>query len=202
MPIRDTSIAWKTRRVFRDARTMTGNLNGTFDGEGGVVMAAHSVGASELTIAQAGADLDELYDFWAFPDDFDRTEPVRWRPVFSHASTTADTPTFKLEYMCIGDGEAIADVTSHNTTTISGAVSTTEDALEVWDWTDTDSDSYVASTDYGMLYTLVVHDLGGASANEIEIFGVELEYTVRSTAADNRRHTTEYEPVAQQSLDA
>lgn len=198
--IKTKNIAYKTKKIFRDVRIMTGNLNGTFQAAGGVVLAAHSVGASELAIAQIGANSDELYDFWVFPDDFDRTQPIRWRPIFSHSSTTADTPTFTFSYMAIAKGEAILDITGHNDTTISGAVSTTEDALEVWDWTDTGSDDYIASTDYGILYSVAVN-MGTASSNEIEVFGINLEYTVRSTAADNRRHTTEYEPVAQQGLD-
>ena len=205
MPIRDDAIAWKTKREFIPAAYMTGMLTGAganaSQGAGGAVHAAHSVGASELTIVQAGAAGDEIYHFWPFPWDFDRSYPIRWRPIFSHASTTADTPTFRLAYMCRADGEAIADVTAHETSTISGAVSTTEDALEVWDWTELTSPSYVAAADYGMLINFSVSYLGGASANEIEIFGLELEYTIRSTTSDNRRHNTNDEPVATQSLD-
>jgi len=205
MPIRDTSVGWKTKRVHIPVNLMTGMLSSAganaSEGAGGAVQAAHSVTGSELTIVQAGAAGDEIYHLWAFPWDFDRSEPIRWRPIFSHASTTADTPTFKFDYMCRAEGEAILDITSHETTSISGAVSTTEDALEVWDWTATDSPSYVATGDYGMLCRLEVDDLGGASANEIELFALELEYTIKSTAGDNRRHTTTSDPVAPSSLD-
>jgi len=66
---------------------MTGMLSSAganaSEGAGGAVQAAHSVTGSELTIVQAGAAGDEIYHLWAFPWDFDRSEPIRWRPIFS-----------------------------------------------------------------------------------------------------------------------
>lgn len=194
--IRDKNLSLKCKRVFRDAKYMNGMLSGTGQGAGAPVAAAHSVAASEQTVAQVGAAGDEFYDFWAIPWDMDRDKPLRWRPVFSHSTTTADTPTWKFDYMCIADGEAIADITSHETTTISGAVDTTANALEVWAWTATSSNSYLADADYGILFRLEADDLGGASANEIELFGVELEYTVKMCDDLNIRHTTDNEPVS------
>lgn len=193
--IKDKNIAWKTKRIDRDFRSMYGNLNGTFQGAGGAVNAAHSVGASEQTIVQAGADGDEFYDMFTIPWDMDVDEPLRWRVLFSHATTDVDTPTFTFGYMGRAAGEAIADVTSHKDTTFSGAVAATADAIEVTDWTSTSSETYVDADDVLLLTKLVTTYLGGAGANEIELISLQLEYTIKSTATDGIRHTTENESV-------
>lgn len=193
--IKDTAIAWKTKVDFIDLRNTFGMIAGASQGTGGAVVAAHSVAASELTDVQAGADGDEIYHLYRLPWDFDRGQDFRWRVIYSHSSTDADTPTFTFDYMGRAEGEAIADITSHEATTWSGAVSTTANALGLTDWVSTNSASYLASTDYCMLCRLTTTYLGGASANEIEMFGIEIEYTVNATSTDGRRHTTEFEPV-------
>lgn len=193
--LKDRNIAWKTKRLTRDFRSMYGNLNGTFEGAGGAVNTAHSVAASEQVVVPVGAKDDEFYDMFLIPWDMDIDHPLRWRLVFSHSSTDADTPTFTFDYMARAEGEAIADVTSHESTTFSGAVSTTANAIEVTDWVETTSQSYITSSDILLLIKLTATNLGGASADEIELIGLQLEYTVAATASDNFRHTTDDEPV-------
>ncbi len=191
--IRDRNIAWKTKIINRDFRSMYGNLNGTFEATGGAVNAAHSVGASEQTIVQVGAATDEFYDMLIIPWDMDIDHPIRWRLIFSHSSTDADTPTFTFGYMGRAKGEAVADITSHEDTTFSGAVSATANAIGVTDWVPTASQSYITSSDILLITRLAATNLGGASANEIELIGLQLEYTVKAT--DAYRHTTDNEPV-------
>jgi hypothetical protein len=193
--IKDKNIALKTKRIDRDFRSMYGSLNGTYEGTGGAVSAAHSVAGSEQTIVQVGAASDEFYDMFMIPWDMDIDHPLRWRLIFSHSSTDADTPTFTFDYMARAEGEAVADITSHESTTHSGAVSTTGDAIEVTSWVSTSSHSYITSSDVLLLTRVTATNLGGASANEMELIGLQLEYTVQMTASDNRRHTTNNEPV-------
>jgi len=194
--IKDKNIAWKTKRIDRDFRNMYGNLNGTFEATGGAVNAAHSVAASEQTIVQVGAAGDEFYDIFTIPWDMDISQPLRWRIIFSHSATGADTPTYTFDYMARAAGEAIADITSHEDTTFSGTVSTTANAIEVTDWVETSSQSYITSSDVLLLTRVTATNLGGASADEMELISLQLEYTIASTASDNRRHTTDCEPVS------
>lgn len=197
--IRDKNMSLYCKEVFIPAAYMSGMLTGaaanTSQGAGSAIHAAHSVGASEQTVVQIGADGDEVYHFWKIPYDMDIDEPLRWRPIYSHSSTDADVPVWKLDYMGIADGEAIADITTHESTTISGAVSTTANALEIPSWKSTSSESYITSTDYGILIRLECDSLGGASANEIEVFGLEIQYTVKMCDDLNLRHRTSTEPV-------
>ena len=193
--IRDHNIAWKTKYIDRSFSTMYGNLNGTFEGTGGAVMAAHSVAASELVIAQVGANGDEFYDVFTIPWDMDIDKPFRWRIIYSHSSTDEDTPTWTFDYQSVAEGEAIADITSHEATTHSGAVSATANALGTTDWVKTSSQSYITSSDIMLKTRVTATDLGGASANEIELFALQLEYTVKATATDGRKHDTDNEPV-------
>ena len=194
--IKDKNISWKTKVVNRDFRTMYGCLNGTFEATGGAVAAAHSVGASEQTIVQVGAAADQFYDMFLIPWDMDISHPLRWRLLFTHSSTSADVPVFTFGFMGLAAGEAMAEITSHADTVLTHTVSTTEDALEVSDWKSTGSQSYIASTDSLIITRLAATSLGSASANEIELIALQLEYTIRATATDGNRHTTSQEPVS------
>jgi hypothetical protein len=193
--IRDRNISWKTKRIDRDFRTMYGNLNGTFEGTGGAVNAANAIAASELTDVQVGAAGDEFYDIITIPWDMDIDYPLRWRLIYDHTTTDLDTPTFTFSYMPRAEGEAIADITSVEDTTHSGVVSAVASAVGVTSWVETTSQSYITSSDVLLLVRVTATDLGGAGANELELFSLQLEYTIAATATDNRRHTTESEPV-------
>ena len=194
--IKDAKVAWNTKRVFRDAKYMTGMINGTGEAAGGPVVAAHSVGASEQCIVQVGADGDEFYDFFPLPWDFDRKQPIRFRVIFSHSSVHADSPVWHFSYQAVAAGEAIADVTAHETLTTSGTpVSTTADALEVWDWEESASNLYITASDYAIKVKIECDSLGGANTNEIELFGYEIEYVVGATGASNKRDLTKDGPV-------
>ena len=193
--IKDSNIAFKTKKINRDFRYMYGMLNGTGQGTGAPATAAHSVAASEQTVVPVGATGDEFYDVFMLPWDIDITKPLRWRLIFSHQSTDQDTPTFTFDYMARAAGEAVADITSHESTTFSGAVASGANLVEVTDWVSTSSQSYITSSD-SMLFTRVTcTNSGGADPGEIEMIALQLEYTIQATASDNRRHTTDFEPV-------
>jgi len=193
--IKDHNIAWKNKIINRDFRSMYGNLNGTFEATGGAVNAASSVGASEQTCVLAGAAGDEFYDILTMPYDMDIAYPLRWRIILSEASTDADTPTFTFDYQAKAVGEAMSDITSHESTTFSGDLSTTDDALFASDWVNTESNDYIEAADIMLLTRVTATNLGGASANEIELYALQLQYTVQSTASDGRRHNTNNDPV-------
>lgn len=197
--IRDKNIAWKTKRVYLPCFNMGGVLADAAQGAGAPVFAAHSVAASELVIMQVAAAGDEVYTFWPFPQDFDADYPLRFRIWFSHSSTTADTPDWVLSYKALGDGDAITDAkdsADEDVAFAAAAVSTTANALEVLDWEKSVSNTKIDSTDHALMMALECNGLGGASANEIEVFGIEVEYTIQATASDGRKHDTNDEPVA------
>jgi len=190
MPIPADALGLKPKRIQRDFRHMYGNLNGTFEGAGGAVNAAHSVAASELTDVQVGAEADEFYDIFILPEDLNRNYDMRWRLVFSHSTTDEDTPTFTFDYEAVAEGEAIADITSHESTTHSGAVSATANALEVTDWVDIATSTYVTALDILLKTRVTATNLGGAGANEIELLYLELEYIPNPTRATRQNYGT------------
>ena len=164
-------------------------------GAGNPVISDHSVGAAEVMSMKIGADGDEVYHNWRIPPDMNRDKEFDWRVIFSTASTDADTPTFTLDYQGVADGTAVADITADEETTWSGAVSTTANALEVPDWTRTDSGSYIASTDSHIKLRLTCTYTGGASADEIEVMALALRYEKKSTNDTNFRDVIETAPL-------
>lgn len=190
--IRDKNISWKVKTEFHSVLTMTGQLNGTFLGTGGAVLAESSVSASEQVVALVGAAGDEYYDRFVVPFDYDYSEPLRYRIWYIHTTTDLDTPTWTFSYMGRAEGEAIADITSHNDTIYSGVVSATANAIGITDWVDTGSEAYIPTTDKLILTRLTATDLGGAGGDEFELLGVEYAYTIAATSTDNARKTTSY----------
>jgi hypothetical protein len=201
--IKDSAIAWKTKRQFIPARIMAGVLD---DGTSGVPAAlgaggaifAEVLAAAELAGMQVGAAGDEVYDFWPFPWDFDKDHPLRFRYWFVHTATDADEPVFKTIYKAIGKQAAISDAGSSPDETVTHGAhtcSTTANALEITAWKKSVSDTKIASTDKALLLCHECDNLGSASANEIVLLGVEIEYTIKATSDDNLRELTDNAPL-------
>ena len=190
-------IAYKTKRIDRDFRYMYGMLNGTGQGAGTPASTAQSVAVSEQVVVPVGAVDDEFYDIVVIPWDMDRTEPLRWRLVYTNTTTSGFTATYTFDYMARAEGEAMLDITTHESTTYSGSITATANALNVTDWTITTSEDYITSTDILLLTRLTATNLGGSTttADEMELITLQLEYTIKSTASDGHNHDTDDAPV-------
>jgi hypothetical protein len=194
MPIQDDNIAWNRRRLFIPAIQMAGFLEsgGTLTGLGaGSAVFQEALAAAELAGIQVGADGDEIYHFLPIPWDINLTEPIRFRVWFVHGSTDADTPVFSVAYKGIGKQGAISDAkSSPDETCTFGAhtCSTTNNSLEITAWKESTSYSYLTATDFAILLALTV-DTMSASANEITILGLELDYTVGAASNSQRQFT-------------
>lgn len=199
--INDKNIAWNRKRVFVKAADMMGVLpsTGVGEGAGAVAFIADPLAASELTGAAMGAAGDELYDVVPIPWDMDIDQPMRVRLWFTHSTTTADTPDWLVSLKAIAKQAAVTDAASTPDQAVAfaaKAVSTTASALEILDWEVTTSDTWIASTDRALLVAVECNGLGSASADEIVLYGYELEYTVKACGNDNIRSTTANAPVA------
>jgi hypothetical protein len=202
--IKDHNIAWKTKRVFFPARQMAGVWD---DGTTGIP-ASLGVGAAlfaeiladtELAGMQIGAAGDEVYHFWPLPWDFDRDRPFRVRFWFIATQTDADAPIFKCIYKAIAKQAALTDAAATPDETITlGAhtVSTVANSLEVTDWKKSVSNTKITASDLALLLDFECDDLGGGSADEMLLLGAEIEYVIKATADDNKRHITDDEPVS------
>ena len=200
MPIRDKAIGWKRRRIFLHpidfasqwledgtSKVMTGQ------GAGTPVFAALGVAASELTGIAIGAAGDEVYAFLPIPWDLDPDYPVWARIWFTHDSTDADTPDWRVDFKLIKKQIAISDAKSSPDLTLTfaaKAVSTTSGALEVLQWEK--GSLTFDEDDLAMMIAVECNGLGNASANEIKFMGLELAYTVRATV--DVRETTKPTP--------
>ena len=197
MTIPSDRIGFKSKRVFISANLMTGVLStagvNAQQGAGGAVHAAHSVGGSELAITKIGADGDEFYHFFPIPWDFNRNYDFRFRPIYSDSTTSGVATTWKFKYVGIAEGEAIADIPAGaEELSISNTNSSTANALEIPDWTTVASGTvYVTASDYAILLRLECDTMGtGMSADELELFGVEIEYIVEATRTIRQQYGT------------
>ena len=196
--IKDYNIAWNRKRKFLPCYTMLGMINDTSEANGGPVLAANPMATSELvglSIAQAG---DEVYTFWPLPWDLDRSEPLRFRIWFTHSTADADTPDWVVSYQAIADSVAITDGKAgadENVAFAATAVTATAHALEILDWEESISDTLIETTDHALLIALECNGLGSAGADEINVLGLEIEYTVGACLDSSHQDKTRNAPV-------
>jgi hypothetical protein len=158
----------------------------------GAAILQEVVAGAEIVGLAMGAAGDEIYHFMPIPWDLDRDFPIRYRVWFSHSATDADAPIWKVFAKFIGKQIAITDAASSGDDALTfGAhtVSTTADALEVTAWKEGVSHNKIAETDFGMLLSVECDNLGSASANEITLLGLEIDYTVGAAPEAPRRVT-------------
>ena len=195
--IKDEQIAWNRKRKFLPAYTMLGMLADASQGAGTPTLGAEPVAASELVGLQIAAAGDEVYTFWPLSWDFDRFQPVRFRLWFTHSSTDEDTPDWIVSYKAIAKQAAMTDAKSSSDEDVAfaaTAVSATANSLEALNWEESASDLKIESTDKALLIAVECNGLGGASANEITFYGLEIEYTVGACKDSNFRDITRDAP--------
>lgn len=146
---------------------------------GAPVTAQAGGGATEMHVVQMGAAADEIQTWIPVPHDMDITRNAAARVWFIHSATGADTPIWKLfakffaKQAAITAGESSADET---TTFAAHTCSTTDNSTEVTVWTELVWNDVLTTDDVLIALTLECDNLGSASANEIELFGLELAY--------------------------
>ena len=127
----------------------------------------------------------------------DITKDVRFRLWFVHGSTDADTPIFSLAIKGIGKQASISDAKSTPDLTVTfdtHTCSTTDDSLEITNWNEADLQANsIVSTDFALLLALTCSTMS-ASANEIVLMGLEIDFTV-AAAPNKQRQTTFRAPV-------
>jgi len=195
--IEDKDIAWNRKRVFLPAFNMLGVLSDAAQGAGAPSFGADPVAASELVGLQIAAAGDEIYTLWPLPWDFDRFQPVRFRIWFTHSSTDEDDPDWVVSYKAIAKQAALSDAKSSADEDIefdATAVSSTANSLEILNWEESQSDLYIESTDKALLIAVECNGLGSAEANEITLYGLEIEYTVGACKDSVHRDITRNAP--------
>jgi hypothetical protein len=201
MPINDDNIGWNRKRLWIPVNVFMGLLESTnlltSLGAGAAVL-QEAQSDSELAGLQAGADGDEIYTMLPIPWDMDLTQPMRFRVWFGHTQATADTPVFKVLYKFIAKQIALSDAGSSADETVTFTAHTnaaTANALEITAWAESASETYWREGDFGILLCLEIDSLGSASANEITIMGLEIQYAV-AAAPNNARRITDGQPTS------
>lgn len=187
MPVKDKGIGWNRKRVFIAPRVMSGVLDDLTSGVpaslgAGAPVFAEISAAFEIMGMQIAAAGDEVYHFWPIPWDMEMEQPLRFRVWFVHTSTDGDAPIWKLDYKGVGKQAALSDARSsadENLTFSAHTCSTTANSLEITAWKESTSDARnILTTDFAVLLALECDNLGSASANEIILLGLEVEYTI------------------------
>lgn len=178
---------WKVGRIFLPAKDFLGIIGtagaDTGQSNGGPVVAVQA-GAGELGVVQMAAAGDEIATLMPLPPDMKRDAPVAARVWFCHSSTDADTPVFKVLSKFHAKQATLVDIdTSEDklTTFSAHTCSTTAESLEVTDWTDLSWEDYLTDSDVAVGIILECDNLGSASANEIELLGLEIAYEIEAT---------------------
>lgn len=192
----DKKIAWNRRRAFFNCKLMAGLLDDKSLGAGTSDITELSIGGSEV-VALPFDDEDEVYHYFPIPWDMNIDEPIRFRVWFVHASTSADTPAFQVDYKGIAKQEAVVDAKASTDEAVAipaHTCSTTDNSLEVTAWAESTSDLKLLSTDFLLMMALEMTDLGSASANECEVLGFEMDYVVGAAPGPNRKMTRDAVP--------
>lgn len=202
--IRDRNIASRLKRKWIPVEEMSGRsvdrLSSLANGAPVFQAAVAAAEVAGLAIAAAG---DEIAHFMPIPWDLDRDYPMRFRIWFSHSTTTADDPDWLISITYLGKQILIpaADASADDALTFPAtAVSTVADALEVLGFQECDP-ANMAATDFGMVILTECNGLGSASANEITLLGIELEY-VRGGQSEGARLDTRTAPATDTKVDS
>lgn len=192
--IKDKNIADKLGRKFIPVQAMAGwDATQAASLGAGAAIYQEPVAAAELAGMQIGAAGDEIYHLMKIPYDLDRDFPALIRIIFSHSTTTADTPDWLINVKGLAIGEAPSDAGAtpdEALTYAAKAVSTVANAMEKTLFKAIPAADIPAADVFWQL-GIECNGLGGASANEITLWGIELVYTKKRTRDDNRRETTE-----------
>ncbi len=195
--ITDIQIGWKTCRQFIPIRSFAGfDNNGTSDislSQGTPTLEPASGTLEVATLPMTTAD--EVHTVMPIPWNMNRDKPVLGRVFFIHASTDADDqPVFKVGVKFYAKQDQTVEAKANADADVSitaPATSSTDDSLEVTDWTDLEWDENITPDDILAAITLELDALGSASADECEVLGIELMWEI--SACDSYRHKTETE---------
>ena len=190
----DRIVKWKAPRHFWNAARADDILGtagaDTGQNAGGPVVAVAGDG-SGLAVVQIGAQNDEVSFFRPIPHWWDRSSKVLARVWFFHSSTGSDNPVFTVKTKFHAKQAAVADFDTADDASVvftAHAVSTTAGSLEVTDWYDLEWDQHIVDTDIAVGLILACTDLGSASANEIELYGIQ--FMLEAEYMTTRRETT------------
>ena len=178
----------KLRRHFISVKDMMGIIGAAGADVGtsaGAPVVAVAAGASEIGVLQMNAANDEVTHFMPIPWDLDRNKKVLGRIWFIHSSTDADTPVWHVKSKFLAKQATVVDTDTSedkDTTFAAHTCSTTAESFEITTWTDLNWDLYVQSTDAAVQMLVACTSLGSASADEIELLGLELLYEVDATS--------------------
>ena len=206
--IRDRNIAWDYGRHFIFARDFSSFTNIALDGEAankGISngspdtdgaplagdMGATAVECWGVDIAAAG---DEVATYIPIGWDWEAVlNPLEFRVWFCHHTADEDAPIWKIHLLPRTAGsEALLPVLDNATEVVTAAaltVAATADVVEKTVWKASTVGTIVAADDF-LGISVEADDLGSAGANEINLIGLEIRYTVEATTADNTRRVT------------
>lgn len=184
MPRQDRHFGWRLKREWFSVKDLLGiDNNGTDDKSLGQGTPTVEPATTIETVCIPMSAADEVHHLIPIPWDLDRTQPMRVRVHFLHTSTDGDDPEFKFGYKFFARQEAIKEIQANADKTVTlnaHACSTTDNSYEVTEWANLGTEDYISDDDIAMGMVLELDDQGGAGADEIELFGFELEYTINA----------------------
>jgi hypothetical protein len=174
--IRDKNIDWLERRVLLLAQDFQTFITGAGVSTGAPVF--QQIAASGITGIQVNQASDAIATLW-MPSDIDRSKQIRFRVWWSKNSADADVETATVTYTAYVAGTTVIidPATALSTAIPAYTFGTTANVLEVTGFGVINKNTLLTTT--AMLGLKVASTMTTASANEINIVGLEIRYTPR-----------------------
>lgn len=132
-----------------------------------VVAENGSTGYAGLVAHAAG---DVVYDLRVPFEEFDKSRAISIAVLLSSTQATADEPICKFWYRAFSDGAVVADPQGGTAITLTKATMAGAAAMTLSPFTSIAAHTFAKNTLYYI--GLEVDDLGGASADELTIYGI------------------------------
>lgn len=179
--LRDFNIEWLAKRVYYPAQTFQSQVTAAFISAGNpVFQEIGTLGLSGVQINEAG---DAVNCWGMIPYDLDIKKKVRVR-VWLTSSGGADAETITVLYTKLGAGDTLIEPATALSTAIAAYTFTGGGVLEKTDWGVINKSTFGAD-DFFWGFN-IASTMTNASADEISLLGLEVEYTPRKTAGPRR----------------
>lgn len=178
------TIPTRQRKLFIPLIGFNG-LNGAAsfgNGTQEVTEVADTTGLAGMLI---DTDADAVCHFMRIPDDWDVKKNIYFRPIFVGLLADAGTVTWEVEYtpLILGSSGTMKVVAATALDTLMVSESFTSQT-----YPQTVAAPGVLNADkllgYDYLMLTVSGDLGSASADEVQLVGLEIEYTIKKGPGD------------------
>lgn len=184
--LRDFNVEWLEKRIYIPCQAMQSQTDaGSSAFLSAGVPVFQEIGSTNLAGVQIHAASDAVNMFGMIPYDLDITKQVRLRVWVSKTSTDADVETITVLYSAIAEGAALVEPATALSTAIPAyTFGTTSGAAEATGFGIINRNTIGQTAAFWGFN--IASTMTNASADEINLLGLEIRYTPRRMAGPRR----------------